>query len=93
LDLVTVGGAGSADEDNDDGLFWVFGCIVRDFFIPRQVSDNYMDYVKWKLLHRVFSSALQVLATQVLYRLLLFCVCSEAKNSVFWGCSLFELKP
>ncbi|MCI66391.1 UPF0420 protein, partial [Trifolium medium] len=62
LELVTVGGGGggggSADEDNDDGLFRVFGCIVRDFFIPREVTENYMDYVKWKLLHRVFSSAL-----------------------------------
>ncbi|RVX08709.1 Protein root UVB sensitive 4 [Vitis vinifera] len=37
---------------------------VRDFFIPQKVSGNYMDYVKWKFLHRVFSSALQVLATQ-----------------------------
>ncbi|MCH87072.1 UPF0420 protein-like, partial [Trifolium medium] len=26
-----------------------------------------MDYVKWKLLHRVFSSALQVLATQAMF--------------------------
>ncbi|KAM3711737.1 hypothetical protein ACB098_01G131900 [Castanea mollissima] len=41
---------------------------VRDFFIPKQVSGNYMDYVKWKLLHRVFSSALQVLATQAMLR-------------------------
>ncbi|GAU21800.1 hypothetical protein TSUD_176450 [Trifolium subterraneum] len=70
LELVTVGGGGgggSADEDNDDGLFRMFGCIVRDFFIPRDVSKNYMDYVKWKLLHRVFSSALQVLATQAMF--------------------------
>jgi hypothetical protein len=75
LDLVTVGGGGgSADEENDDGLLRLFGCIVRDFFIPREVSENYMDYVKWKLLHRVFSSALQVLATQVLYRLLVLCL-------------------
>jgi hypothetical protein len=76
LELVAVGGGGggSSYEDNDDGLFRVFGCIVRDFFIPREVSENYMDYVKWKLLHRVFSSALQVLATQVLYRLLVLCL-------------------
>ncbi|KAK2360672.1 protein root UVB sensitive [Trifolium repens] len=68
LDLVTVGGGGgSADEENDDGLLRLFGCIVRDFFIPREVSENYMDYVKWKLLHRVFSSALQVLATQAMF--------------------------
>jgi len=52
----------------DDGarrLIRVCGEGVRDFFIPKLVSENYIDYVKWKLLHRVFSSALQVLATQV----------------------------
>lgn len=38
---------------------------AKDFFIPKQVSDSYISYVKWKFLHRVFSSALQVLATQV----------------------------
>lgn len=63
LQLVTVDGGGAASDD--DGLFRVCGSLVRDFFIPRQVRGNYMDYVKWKLLHRVFSSALQVLATQV----------------------------
>ena len=40
--------------------------IVRDFFIPKQVTENYIEYVKWKFLHRVFSSSLQVLATQVI---------------------------
>lgn len=40
---------------------------LRDFFFPREVSGNYMQYVKWKFLHRVFSSALQVLATQVFF--------------------------
>ncbi|KAE8655999.1 Protein root UVB sensitive 4 [Hibiscus syriacus] len=35
-----------------------------DLFIPKQASVNYIGYVKWKFLHRVFSSALQVLATQ-----------------------------
>lgn len=39
---------------------------VWNFFLPREVSENYLEYVKWKFLHRVFSSALQVLATQVL---------------------------
>lgn len=39
---------------------------IRNFFLPREVSDNYLEYVKWKFLHRVSSSALQVLATQVL---------------------------
>lgn len=38
---------------------------IRNFFLPREVCENYLEYVKWKLLHRVFSSALQVLATQV----------------------------
>lgn len=38
---------------------------AKDFFIPKQVSDSYISYVKWKFLHRVFSSALQVLSTQV----------------------------
>ncbi|XP_054824695.1 protein root UVB sensitive 4 isoform X2 [Prosopis cineraria] len=39
-----------------------------DFLIPQQVADSYMDYVKWKFLHRVFSSALQVLATQAMFK-------------------------
>ncbi|RID66239.1 hypothetical protein BRARA_D01399 [Brassica rapa] len=30
--------------------------------------DSYISYVKWKFLHRVFSSALQVLATQAMFR-------------------------
>ncbi|CAF1860963.1 protein root UVB sensitive 4-like [Brassica napus] len=41
---------------------------AKDFFIPKQVSDSYISYVKWKFLHRVFSSALQVLATQAMFR-------------------------
>lgn len=43
----------------------VCGAAVRNFFLPREVSENYLEYVKWKFVHRVFSSALQVLATQV----------------------------
>ncbi|XP_028799198.1 protein root UVB sensitive 4 isoform X2 [Neltuma alba] len=39
-----------------------------DFLIPQQVADSYMDYVRWKFLHRVFSSALQVLATQAMFK-------------------------
>lgn len=65
LELVTVDG-GAASGDND-GLLKVFGSVVRDFFIPREVNENYVDFVKWKLLHRVFSSALQVLATQAMF--------------------------
>uniref|UniRef100_A0A803KW36 Protein root UVB sensitive 4 n=1 Tax=Chenopodium quinoa TaxID=63459 RepID=A0A803KW36_CHEQI len=42
--------------------------ILRDFFIPKQVTENYIEYVKWKFLHRVFSSSLQVLATQAMFR-------------------------
>ncbi|XP_074294457.1 protein root UVB sensitive 4-like isoform X2 [Silene latifolia] len=48
--------------------FRKFVGIVADFFIPKNVSHNYIDYVKWKFLHRVFSSALQVLATQAMFR-------------------------
>ena len=70
LQLVRVdGGASSFSFDFDDGfqkMFKLCGLAFRDFFIPRQVSGNYMDYVKWKFLHRVFSSALWVLATQVI---------------------------
>ncbi|KAL5752819.1 hypothetical protein ACOSP7_023009 [Xanthoceras sorbifolium] len=72
LQLVSVdGGAFSFSFDFDDGfrkLFRICSLGVRDFFIPKQVSENYMWYVKWKLLHRVFSSALQVLATQAMFR-------------------------
>ncbi|KAF3974896.1 hypothetical protein CMV_001810 [Castanea mollissima] len=72
LQLVCVdGGVSSLSFDFDDGfrkMFRLCSSAVRDFFIPKQVSGNYMDYVKWKLLHRVFSSALQVLATQAMLR-------------------------
>ncbi|CAK9141145.1 unnamed protein product [Ilex paraguariensis] len=46
------------------------GCVsgIRNFFLPREVSENYLEYVKWKFLQRVFSSALQVLATQAMFR-------------------------
>ncbi|XP_075652586.1 protein root UVB sensitive 4-like isoform X2 [Castanea sativa] len=72
LQLVCVdGGVSSFSFDFDDGfrkMFRLCSSAVRDFFIPKQVSGNYMDYVKWKLLHQVFSSALQVLATQAMLR-------------------------
>lgn len=67
LQVVTVdgGAAADADVDFDDRVLRVCVSVVREFFIPRGVTGNYVEYVKWKLLHRVFSSALQVLATQV----------------------------
>ncbi|KAK9948760.1 hypothetical protein M0R45_004323 [Rubus argutus] len=72
LQLVGVDAcASSSGFDFDDGfrkLYRICRSAVRDFFIPKQVSGNYMSYVKWKFLHRVFSSALQVLATQAMFR-------------------------
>ncbi|KAI6695308.1 hypothetical protein NL676_023018 [Syzygium grande] len=72
LRLVSVdGGAASFGLDFDGGvreLGRACRVFVRDFFIPKRVSAGYLDYVKWKLLHRVFSSALQVLATQAMFR-------------------------
>ncbi|XP_056158763.1 protein root UVB sensitive 4 isoform X2 [Syzygium oleosum] len=72
LRLVSVdGGAASFGLDFDGGvreLGRACRVFVRDFFIPKRVSATYLDYVKWKLLHRVFSSALQVLATQAMFR-------------------------
>lgn len=74
LQLISVdGGASSFRFESDDQfrkLFKICSLTVRDFFIPKQVSGNYMGYVKWKFLHRLFSSALQVLATQVMISLL-----------------------
>uniref|UniRef100_A0A2N9GY57 Uncharacterized protein n=1 Tax=Fagus sylvatica TaxID=28930 RepID=A0A2N9GY57_FAGSY len=67
--MFKLGGALSFSFDFDDGfrkMFRLCGSAFRDFFIPKQVSGNYMDYVKWKFLHRVFNLALQVLATQVI---------------------------
>ena len=57
---------------NLDKVVEVSSLAVRNLFIPKQVSENYKGYVKWKFLHRVFSSALQVLATQVNGFLFLF---------------------
>lgn len=53
----------------------VCGKAVRDFFLPKQVTSNYVEYVKWKFLHRVSSSALQVIATQV-YSKMCFNICN-----------------
>ncbi|XP_051117560.1 protein root UVB sensitive 4 isoform X2 [Andrographis paniculata] len=55
-------------EDTIRKLNRVCGDAVRNFFLPRVVGPNYLEYVKWKFLHRVFSSALQVLATQAMFR-------------------------
>ncbi|XVE87219.1 hypothetical protein DITRI_Ditri18aG0098500 [Diplodiscus trichospermus] len=61
-------GAGASFHFNLDNVVEVSSLAVRNFFIPKQVSENYIGYVKWKFLHRVFSSALQVLATQAMFR-------------------------
>uniref|UniRef100_A0A7N0UY04 Protein root UVB sensitive 4 n=1 Tax=Kalanchoe fedtschenkoi TaxID=63787 RepID=A0A7N0UY04_KALFE len=45
-----------------------FFLALRNIFVPLTVADNYIPYLKWKCLHRVFSSALQVLATQAMFR-------------------------
>ncbi|KAL5704992.1 Protein root UVB sensitive 4 [Ranunculus cassubicifolius] len=55
----------------DDGFGKLYkGCRngVRNFLLPNKVQENYVQYVKWKFFHRVFSSALQVLATQAMFR-------------------------
>ncbi|XP_008790336.2 protein root UVB sensitive 4 isoform X1 [Phoenix dactylifera] len=54
--------------DEFQRLFQMLGEAIRHLFVPRQVQDNYMGYLKWKVLHRVSSSALQVLATQAMFR-------------------------
>lgn len=67
LQIVGVdGGVSGVSFDWFRKICRIFSFSVRDFFIPKKVSQNYMEYVKWKFLHRVFSSALQVLATQVI---------------------------
>ena len=91
LQLVCVdGGVSSFSFDFDDGfrkMFRLCSSAVQDFFIPKQVSGNYMDYVKWKLLYRVFSSALQVLATQVIK----FCI-TILKNIYIYIIILLKFK-
>ncbi|KAL1563257.1 protein root UVB sensitive 4-like isoform X2 [Salvia divinorum] len=75
MQLVSVDGVSqfsvwnfSSFEDGMKKLCRVCGVAIRNFFLPREVNENYMQYVKWKFLHRVFSSALQVLATQAMFR-------------------------
>ncbi|RAL43603.1 hypothetical protein DM860_017346 [Cuscuta australis] len=48
-------------------FFRVYVSAIRDFFLPRDMSGNYLEYVKWKFVHRLFSSSLQVLATQAMF--------------------------
>lgn len=85
LQLVAFDGAASSFSfDFRDGFrtfYAASGLAVKDFFIPKNVSEHYVLYVKWKLLHRVFSSALQVIATQVSgsFSFIEFC-CSQNLN-------------
>ncbi|GAB2282543.1 Protein root UVB sensitive 4 [Dionaea muscipula] len=71
VELICLDGDSAGSVWNfEDGLRkWATTCGsgIRDFFIPKQVGENYIDYVKWKFLHRVFSSAIQVLATQAMF--------------------------
>ncbi|XP_059283137.1 protein root UVB sensitive 4 isoform X2 [Lycium ferocissimum] len=55
-------------EDTVQKLVKICNLGLRNFFLPREVSHNYLEYVKWKFVHRVSSSALQVLATQAMLR-------------------------
>ncbi|XP_060191695.1 protein root UVB sensitive 4 isoform X2 [Lycium barbarum] len=55
-------------EDTVQKLVKICNLGIRNFFLPREVSHNYLEYVKWKFVHRVSSSALQVLATQAMLR-------------------------
>ncbi|KAB2036702.1 hypothetical protein ERO13_D03G019500v2 [Gossypium hirsutum] len=67
-DGVDGGGSGVPFCFDLDKVVEASSLAIRNFFIPKQVSENYIGYVKWKFLHRVFSSALQVLATQAMFR-------------------------
>ncbi|XP_057868477.2 protein root UVB sensitive 4 isoform X2 [Cryptomeria japonica] len=40
--------------------------IMLSLFVPEQVTSNYMDFLKWKFVHRIFSSAIQVQSTQAM---------------------------
>ncbi|MBA0581743.1 hypothetical protein Gorai_023916 [Gossypium raimondii] len=67
-DGVDGGGSGVPFCFDLDKVVEASSLAIRNFFIPKQVSENYIGYVKWKFLHRVFSSTLQVLATQAMFR-------------------------
>lgn len=75
LKLVSVDGNAFSISDFDSNfedtvhkLVRICVSAIRNFFLPREVSRNYLEYVKWKFVHRVSSSALQVLATQAMLR-------------------------
>ncbi|KAF3651368.1 protein root UVB sensitive 4-like [Capsicum chacoense] len=75
LKLVSVDGNALSISDLDSNfedtlqkLVRICISAIRNFFLPREVSRNYLEYVKWKFVHRVSSSALQVLATQAMLR-------------------------
>lgn len=40
--------------------------VVMALFVPQRVHSNYMYYLKWKFVHRIFSSAIQFQATQAM---------------------------
>ncbi|CAN4081601.1 unnamed protein product [Withania somnifera] len=75
LNLVSVDGSAFSIFDFDcnfqdtvQKLVRICISATRNFFLPREFSRNYLEYVKWKFVHRVSSSALQVLATQAMLR-------------------------
>lgn len=47
----------------EDHVKWLRS-VVMTLFVPQQVQSNYIYYLKWKLVHRIFSSAIQFQATQ-----------------------------
>lgn len=53
---------------------WLENCVdrmgesLKAIFVPEHVSSNYNEYLRWKCLHRIFSSALQVQCTQAMLR-------------------------
>lgn len=40
--------------------------VAMTLFVPQQVNSNYIYYLKWKFVHRIFSSAIQFQATQAM---------------------------
>ncbi|XP_031480332.1 protein root UVB sensitive 4 isoform X2 [Nymphaea colorata] len=61
--------------NGSDELVSIFSCwaeislsALKKLFIPLKVGPSYMDYMRWKFVHRICSSSLQVLATQAMFR-------------------------